>query len=111
MYQMVDEAISIIQNSNSSFDEFGSLMHDAWLIKRELSDKITNPLIDQIYETGRNAGAIGGKLIGAGGGGFILFFVRPTKHKRVKEALKDLLHVPFSFDRTGSQIIFYNFYS
>ena len=76
-------------------------------LKRTLSSKITNKKIDDIYEAARNAGAIGGKLLGAGGGGFMLFFADPEHHKKIKEKLSSLLYVPFKLENQGSQIIFY----
>src|SRR5882724_1623857 len=103
MLQMVDEASEIISNSRRPLCEFGSLLHESWKVKRILTNKITNPQIDEIYEAGREAGAIGGKLLGAGGGGFMLFFVSPEKKMQVCEALSDLLLVPFEFESSGSQ--------
>jgi D-glycero-alpha-D-manno-heptose-7-phosphate kinase len=90
--------------------EFGLLLHDSWQLKRSLAEPISNPIIDQIYDAARTAGALGGKLLGAGGGGFLLLFVRPQEQQKVKEVLKDLVHVPFSFESSGSQIIFYDSY-
>lgn len=107
MKQMVDEAINIIYDKNRSLDEFGKLLHESWQLKRGLSSKISNSDIDKIYEGGRKAGALGGKLLGAGGGGFILFFARPEDQPRIKERLKKYLHVPFNFENAGSQIIYY----
>ncbi len=86
---------------------FGKLLNESWQIKRKLSSKVSTPHIDDIYDLARRAGAIGGKLLGAGGGGFILFFVPPQKQKKVREKLKKLLLVPFEFENLGSQIIFY----
>lgn len=105
MHQMVEEAIKII-NTNK-IKEFGKLLHESWLVKKSLSDKISMPHIDDIYDTARRSGAIGGKLLGAGGGGFMLIFAEPHKHDRIKEKLKKLLYVPFRFENLGSQIIFY----
>ena len=107
MYEMVDEAIGILNGSSSDITDFGRLMHETWMIKRGLTNKITTPQIDKIYEAALEAGALGGKLLGAGGGGFILFFVAPEDQPKVKEKLKDLLYVPFSFESLGSQIIYY----
>jgi D-glycero-alpha-D-manno-heptose-7-phosphate kinase len=107
MSEMVDEAISILNGSSLDITDFGRLMHETWMIKRGLTNKITTPQIDKIYETAIKAGALGGKLLGAGGGGFILFFVAPEDQPKVKERLKDLLYVPFSFESLGSQIIYY----
>lgn len=86
--------------------DFGRLLHEAWMLKRELSKNISNPEIDNIYDKAREAGAIGGKLLGAGGGGFMLFFVEPEKQGGVKKALGGLKYVPFEFESTGSQIIY-----
>lgn len=106
MGAMVDEGLSILQ-ANGNLDAFGKLLHESWLLKRNLSNKVTSPEIDQIYEAGREAGALGGKILGAGGGGFILFFVKPEQRERVREKLKSLVHVTFRFDLTGSKIVVY----
>ena len=105
MHQMVDEAINIL-TGNNDLEDFGKLLHESWQLKRSLTSKITNPFIDYIYETALNAGATGGKLLGAGGGGFILLFVKPEIQPKVKESLPGLLEVPFSFEDQGSKIIF-----
>ena len=106
MRLMVDHAIGIL-NGKGDIGDFGKLLNENWQIKRSLTSKISNPLIDNIYEAGLKVGAVGGKLLGAGGGGFILFFVRPRNQKKLKEKLKKFLHVPFSFENSGSQIIYY----
>ncbi len=107
MFEMVDEAISITNGNSSDITDFGRLLHESWMIKRSLTAKITTPFIDKIYETAIKAGALGGKLLGAGGGGCILFFVEPELQSKVKEKLKNLLYVPFKFENLGSQIIYY----
>jgi len=107
MYEIVDEALDILNGSISDLTDFGKLLHENWMIKRKLTSKITNSAIDKIYKKAMNEGALGGKILGAGGGGFILFFVEPKKQKRVMEKLKDLLYVPFRFENLGSQIIYY----
>lgn len=107
MYKMVDEAKKILDGSTTDIPSFGELMHEGWMIKRQLTNKITNPAIDDMYSRARKAGAIGGKIMGAGGGGFMVFFVEPEKQSAVKRELKDLLHVPFKFDTLGSQIVYY----
>lgn len=107
MSEMVDEAMGILNGNSSDITDFGRLMHETWMIKRSLTNKITTPHIDKIYETAIKAGALGGKLLGAGGGGFILFFVEPENQPEVKEKLKNLLYVPFKFENLGSQIIYY----
>ena len=107
MMEICNQAEELIVSANGTVEEIGSLLHDQWLIKRDLTGKISNPEIDAIYETMMQAGAIGGKLLGAGGGGFMLCFAKPDTHDAIKESLKDLLHVPFRFDFTGSQIIYH----
>ena len=105
MYQMVDEAEAIVNNPNRSLDEFGRLLNESWQIKRTLTQNITNSSLDEIYEAGRSAGALGGKLLGAGGGGFMLFFVPPERRKELRMRLKNLLCVPFSFSNRGSHVV------
>jgi len=107
MSQMADQALSILNDKSSDLSDFGRLLHESWMIKRSLTNKITTPLIDAIYETAIKAGALGGKLLGAGGGGFMLFFVKSELQPRVKEELRNLLYVPFRFENLGSQIIYY----
>lgn len=105
MHNMVNEALSILE-SDYSVDDFGLMLHDTWQYKRQLSSKISSQFIDKIYEKAIDAGALGGKLLGAGGGGFMLFYVPKEKHQAVRENLSHLLEVPFLFENTGSQIIF-----
>jgi len=107
MHQMVDEAVDIL-NSNKNLIEFGKLLHQSWLIKKSLSNKVSNPEVDHLYENALKYGAIGGKLLGAGGGGFMLLFVRPENRQKVTRGLKDFLEVKFKFESEGSQIIYYN---
>jgi D-glycero-alpha-D-manno-heptose-7-phosphate kinase len=107
MMQLVDEAEAIVRNTNCSLDEFGRLLHENWKIKRTLTAKITNPRIDEIYEAGLSVGALGGKLLGAGAGGFMLFYVPPERRVALRERLKKLLCVPFSFSNQGSQVVVY----
>jgi len=107
MHEMVEEAVNILNENNCSYNEFGKLLHESWSLKRDLTDKISTPYIDEIYDAARSAGAFGGKLLGAGGGGFMVFFVRPEEQNKVKEKLKKLLYVPFNFEQLGSQIVYY----
>ena len=105
--EMVDEGMSILQNPSTPIMDLGKLMHESWKLKRSLSVKVSTPKIDEIYEAGIKAGATGGKVLGAGGGGFILFFAEPKKHKKIREHLKSLVHVAFHFDDVGSKIVVY----
>ena len=107
MLQMVDEAEAIITTPNRPLDEFGRLLHESWQFKRTLTHSISNASIDEIYEAGRAAGALGGKLLGAGGGGFMLFFVPPERREELRERLKKLLCIPFTFSNRGSQVVVY----
>jgi len=107
MLQMVDEAVDIVSNNRREIHEFGSLLHESWNLKKALTSKISSPQIDEIYEAGRDAGAIGGKLLGAGGGGFMLFFVPPERREAVILRLRNLLCVPFSFSNRGSHVVVY----
>jgi len=107
MLQMVDEAEAIVINPNRSLDEFGRLLHEGWQIKRSLTQRISNFSIDEIYDAGLSAGALGGKLLGAGGGGFMLFFVPPGRREALRMRLKNLLCVPFSFSNRGSDVVVY----
>ena len=105
MLQLVTEAESILTAPQRSLDEFGRLLHESWQIKRTLTQKITNSSIDEIYEAGMSAGAIGGKLLGAGGGGFMLFYVPPERRAELRSRLKKLLCVPFGFSTRGSHVL------
>ena len=107
MQRMVDEALGMLQGTDD-LGAFGELLHGTWQLKRSLTEKVSTLEIDEMYKTARRAGAIGGKLLGAGGGGFLLLFVRPEEQGRVKVALQHLLHVPFRFESGGSRIIFYD---
>ena len=107
MHQMVDEALAILNNEHGDILDFGRLLHKAWELKRSLTDKISTSEIDNIYEVARTTGALGGKLMGAGGGGFMVIFAEPDIQPRIRTRLRGLLEVPFKFENTGSQIIFY----
>ncbi len=107
MLQLVDEAEAIIASPNRPLAEFGRLLHESWQIKRTLTQKISNANIDEIYEAGLSAGALGGKLLGAGGGGFMLFFVPPERKEALRMRLKKLLCVPFRLSNRGSHVVVY----
>jgi D-glycero-alpha-D-manno-heptose-7-phosphate kinase len=108
MKSMVDDAINILYSENKSLDEYGELLNESWKIKRGLTEKISNEYIDSVYRRGIKAGAIGGKLLGAGGGGFIAFYVNSEKKNKLINEMSELLHVPFHFDQMGSHIIHYS---
>lgn len=107
MYKLVDEAEKILENKNSDLDEFGRLLDYTWKLKKGTGAKVSTDNIDGLYEKGIKAGALGGKLLGAGGGGFLLFYVQPENQQAVKEAMKDLLYVPFAFENGGTRVIHY----
>ena len=107
MEAMVNEAIQILQNEKTPIEELGKLLHESWLYKRNLSSMVSTPAIDAMYEQAISAGATGGKILGAGGGGFLLLFVRPELQSKVRERLNGLIHVPFEFEDSGSRIVLY----
>lgn len=106
MLSLVDDAEGIL-TSKSDLNEFGRLLDYTWKLKRGITNKISNDSIDNLYAKAIEAGAIGGKLLGAGGGGFLLFYVEQDKQQKVKDAMKDLLYVPFEFENNGTSIIHY----
>lgn len=103
--KQVTKAFTLL-NSKQDIKHFGELLNESWQIKRSLSTTVSNPVIDELYKRALSCGALGGKLLGAGGGGFILLFVPPVNQTRVKEEFNKLIHVPFKFEHEGSQIIF-----
>lgn len=107
MLQLVSEAEAIVTSPSTPLDEFGRLLHQSWLLKRSLTNRISNANLDAIYEAGVSAGALGGKLLGAGGGGFMLFYVSPENRAALRQRLKSLLCVPFSFSGRGSHVVVY----
>lgn len=107
MYEMVNEAENILVDKDRNLDDFGRLLDESWNLKRQTGKAVSTSDIDNLYEIGIQAGALGGKLLGAGGGGFLIFYVQPENHKKVKEALKDLMYIPFEFENEGSTIIHY----
>jgi D-glycero-alpha-D-manno-heptose-7-phosphate kinase len=108
MREMVDEAERILADRDAPLSELGALLHEQWLLKRTMSSQVTTPALDDLYEAGRRAGALGGKLLGAGGGGFMLFFVEPEQQAAVRDRLAKLLTVPVRFDHLGSQIVYFS---
>ena len=108
MYEMVDEAEKILTDSSRNLDEFGILLNKSWQLKRQTGKAISNSAIDELYDKGIKAGALGGKLLGAGGGGFLIFYVQPEYQVNVKKAMKDLLYIPFEFETEGTTVIYYD---
>ncbi len=107
MCELVDEAESVLTNKTADLDEFGKLLDCTWRLKRQTGTHISTDSIDLLYEHGLQAGALGGKLLGAGGGGFLLFYVPLERQKAVLEAMKDFLYIPFQFEDDGTRVIYY----
>ncbi len=105
IYGLTTQALSVLKSGNIL--DFGKLLDTSWQLKRSLSEKISTPHIDEIYNAAKDAGALGGKLLGAGGGGFVLIFADPELQPKIRHRLKNLLEIPFKFETLGSQIIFY----
>ena len=105
MHGLTLHALEVLKTGNIL--DFGKLLHESWQLKRSLSDKISTSQIDEFYDAARSAGAQGGKLLGAGGGGFVLIFAAPEDQSKIRARLKNFLEIPFKFETLGSQIIFY----
>lgn len=108
MLVLVDKAEEILEDKHSDLNEFGKLLDDTWNLKRQTGNLVSNDSIDGLYKKGINAGALGGKLLGAGGGGFLLFYAPNDRHEEIKHALSDLIHIPFEFENGGTRIIYYS---
>lgn len=108
MLELVDTAEKILIDDEESLDKFGYLLDETWRLKRKTGSNISTDAIDELYEKAIAAGALGGKLLGAGGGGFLLFYVQPESQQNVKNSLSELLHIPFKFENNGTQIIHYS---
>ena len=108
MLALVDEAETILCNRNTPLREFGKLLDTTWKLKRGTGAKVSNSSIDDLYATSLKAGALGGKLLGAGGGGFLLFYCEKEKQESLKSALEQLMVVPFNFENEGAQVLYYN---
>lgn len=108
LLSLVNDAQSILEDKHSDMNDFGRLLDHTWKLKRDTGSKISNNEIDDLYQRGLKAGALGGKLLGAGGGGFLLFYVEKDKQQHVINELDELMHVPFELENEGSTIIHYN---
>ena len=108
MLALVDEAEKVLVDKQSDLDEFGRLLDHTWRIKRKTGNTVSTNSIDELYDKGLKAGALGGKLLGAGGGGFLVFYVEPDKQEKVKQAMEDLLYIPFEFEDGGTRVIHYS---
>lgn len=108
MLSLVDDAQAILEDKHSDFNDFGRLLDHTWRLKRKTGGKISNGSIDELYERGLKAGALGGKLLGAGGGGFLLFYIEPDKKEALLRKFEDLMQVPFQFENEGTSMVYYN---
>ena len=108
MYELVDDAENILTDKNRSLDDFGYLLDTTWKLKRSTGAAVSTGSIDELYNKGIAAGALGGKLLGAGGGGFLIFYVQPENKKKVRQAMKDLMYIPFKFEEGGTRVIHYS---
>ena len=107
MLSLVDDGERILTNKSLDLDEFGRMLDHTWKLKRQTGSAVSTSNIDILYDKGIKAGALGGKLLGAGGGGFLVFYVQPEKQAKVKEAMKELMYIPFSFEDGGTRVIHY----
>ena len=108
MYVLVDEAEKILVDAARDLDDFGRLLDSTWKLKRQTGKKVSTDSVDLLYSKGMEAGALGGKLLGAGGGGFLIFYVQPEHQKKVKEAMEKLMYIPFEFENGGTKVIYYS---
>lgn len=107
MLSLVDKAEQILTDKNTDLDNFGRLLDHTWKLKKQTGSAVSTNSIDALYEKGMQAGALGGKLLGAGGGGFLVFYVQPEYQEAVKDAMKELMYIPFRFEDGGTRVIHY----
>ena len=107
MYGLVDEAEQVLVDKTRDLDDFGRLLDTTWKLKRQTGGTVSTNSIDGLYAKGIEAGALGGKLLGAGGGGFLVFYVQPEKQEAVINAMSDLMYIPFEFENGGTRVIHY----
>lgn len=108
MLSLVDEAEKVLTDKHADLDEFGRLLDYTWKLKRQTGSAVSTDSINELYEKGIAAGALGGKLLGAGGGGFLIFYVQPERQNSVYWAMRDLMHIPFEFEKSGTRVIHYS---
>ena len=108
MLSLVDVAEKVLVSRDADMDDFGRLLDETWKLKRQTGARISTDSIDGLYAKAIKSGALGGKLLGAGGGGFLLFYVRPEDRERVMRAMNGLLHVPFEFENGGTKVVYYS---
>ena len=108
MLRLVDEAYNILKCESVNINDFGKLLDEQWKIKRTMTNKISNNEIDSMYSIAKKNGAIGAKLLGAGGGGFMLVIAKKSHQAKLKKALSNILYVPFKFETSGSSIIYHD---
>ena len=107
MLALVADAESLLTNKNADLDDFGRMLDHTWKLKRQIGSAVSTNSIDELYEKGINAGALGGKLLGAGSGGFLIFYVQPYRQESVRLAMRNLMYIPFKFEDGGTRVIYY----
>ena len=107
MLALVDDAERVLTDKNTDLDDFGRMLDHTWKLKRQTGSAISTNSIDDLYAKGMAAGALGGKLLGAGGGGFLVFYVQPDHQDAVRWAMRDLMYIPFEFEDGGTRVIHY----
>ncbi|MCC8173603.1 MAG: kinase [Odoribacter sp.] len=108
MLSLVDEAEKVLTDREADLDDFGRLLDHTWRLKKQTGTKISTNSIDEYYDLGIKAGALGGKLLGAGGGGFLIFYVQPEKQEYVRREMSSLMYIPFEFENGGTRVIHYS---
>ncbi len=108
MYSLVDEAEKVLTDKDADLDDFGRMLDHTWRLKRQTGAAVSTNSIDELYSRGTKAGALGGKLLGAGGGGFLVFYVQPEYRESVMQAMSDLLYIPFQFENGGTRVVYYS---
>ena len=107
IHKLVDVAEKILTDKSTDLDDFGRLLDQTWRLKKQTGNAVSTNFIDELYQKGIDAGAFGGKLLGAGGGGFLVFYVPPENQEAVHAAMKDMMYIPFEFENSGTQVIHY----